>query len=456
METYNNHQQVIWKPYERGLFRFLFVYFILQAVPLDWKYYANLFQLSWLNLQFQDIFNISRYTPQLLETERNIDFWGINTFGDWGIIAAIALLVAILWSLLGKKRNNYVDLYYILRVILRYRLAIGVIAYGFIKLFPLQSPYPSLSDLNTNYGDLSAWKLFSLSLGVAPSFEFFLGVVEILAGFLLFYRKTVFLGSFIILCFTGNVFLSNLAYEGGEVVYSLYLIQFALFLLSYDAPRLFRLLSLEQPTYPTVYKPVYPKVWQPTAKIILKSVFIFFFVILYGFKTYAAYQRGSYHYPPDEDLVSVAGFYDVSRFVFNGKDLPYNRADSIRWENVVIEKWPTVSVKTGKQAEPIVSNVEHIHPSNDARNYEFTGTGGRHYYRYQLDATTNTFLLKRLSESGQQEAYRFTFDQPNDSTILLHGTTVKGDSVAVTLNRIDKKYLLQEAGKVGRRSRLVL
>ncbi|QNL49361.1 DoxX family protein [Olivibacter sp. SDN3] len=455
MDILNNQDKINWKPYERVLFRFFFIYFILQAVPLDWKYYVRLFQLNWFNLQFQDIFNISRYTPQLLETERSIDFWGIHTFGDWGILTAIALLGGLIWSLFKKKQDNYVGLYYVLRVILRYRLAIGVIAYGFIKLFPLQSPYPSLSDLNTNYGDLSAWRLFSLSLGVAPSFEYFLGAVEIFAGLLLFYRKTVFIGSFIILCFTGNVFLSNLAYEGGETVYSLYLIQFALFLLCYDAPRLFRLLSLERPTYPSIYRPVYPKVWQAKAQLILKSVFILFFVVLYGFKTYAAYQKGPYHYPEQQDA-DLAGFYDVSRFVFNGTSLPYNRTDSIRWENVVIERWPTLSIKTGKQAQPVISNVELIHPLSEARNFEYAGTVGRHYYRYQLDTMAKTFVMNSLGNNNEQESYKLTFDRHNDRTILLHGTTGKGDSLTITLNKIEKKYLLEEAGKVGRRSRLVL
>lgn len=117
---------------------------------------------------------------------------------------------------------------------------------------------------------------FSLTLGIAPSFETFLGLVEITAGLLLLYRKTVFLASFIILCFTGNVFLSNLAYGGGEVVYSLYLLQFGLFLLWYDAPRLFQLLSLEKPTLPNTFKMTYPNNWQPKFRLVLKGVFIVF------------------------------------------------------------------------------------------------------------------------------------------------------------------------------------
>ena len=73
------------------------------------------------------------------------------------------------------------------------------------------------------------WKLFSLSLGIVPGYESFLGAVEILAGLLLLNRKTASIGAFIVIIFTGNVFVSNLAYEGGEQVYSLYLIVLALF-----------------------------------------------------------------------------------------------------------------------------------------------------------------------------------------------------------------------------------
>jgi hypothetical protein len=163
--------QTKWKEYEKTIFRFFFIYFLLQALPLDWKYFGNLFRIQWTNLHFGDIFYISRYTPQFMSGGSTPGTWGLATLADWALIAAIALIGTAIWSIRDKKSENYNNLYYWLRVILRYRLAIGIIAYGFIKFFPLQSPLPSLSNLNTAYGDFNRWKLFSLSLGIVPGYE---------------------------------------------------------------------------------------------------------------------------------------------------------------------------------------------------------------------------------------------------------------------------------------------
>ena len=202
------HETSIWKPYEKVLLRFLIIYFALQIIPLDWKFYAELFSIPWGKLYYGDIFSLSKYLPRILS--------GGDNYLNWVIIAGIAAAGAFVWRSVEEKKKeqlNYDQLYYLFRVALRYRLALGVLTYGFLKLFLLQAPFPSISNLNTNYGDYTAWKIFTLSLGAAPVYEIFLGVVEILAGLLLLYRNTATIGEFIILCFAGNIFLSNLAYQ---------------------------------------------------------------------------------------------------------------------------------------------------------------------------------------------------------------------------------------------------
>ena len=52
---------VAWKGAEKIAFRFLFLYFFIQAVPLDWKYYATLFRLPFTGWYYGDIFSLTRY-----------------------------------------------------------------------------------------------------------------------------------------------------------------------------------------------------------------------------------------------------------------------------------------------------------------------------------------------------------------------------------------------------------
>jgi hypothetical protein len=435
-----------WSKTEKALFRFFALYFFIQVLPLDARFFKNLGTIDWFSISYRDLFYLSRYSPS---------FAGPDTFLNWLIVAILAGIGAVIWSLRDTPKTDYDRLYYWVRVLVRYRLAIGVIAYGFIKLFPLQAPLPSLSNLNTHYGDFTAWKLFSLGLGVVPNYQSFLGLVEIVGGLLLLNRKTATIGTLIIIPFTGNVFVSNIAYEGGEYVYSFYLITLALYLFAYDGLRLFNLFSLEQPTAPAHFKPVFSEKGQK-ARLVLKSVFIFFFVALYGYKTYAGYRQGPYQFPQKAGLPKTEGLYNVSEFKLNDTILTYSKTDANRWQDVVFEKWNTVSIRSNRPVILDVTNTEEIHRNDEDRNYEYAGSQGRHYYSYEVDAKKQVLHLKNRNKNHATETLTLHFSQPNDSTIVLKGVNERKDSLTAVLNRLNKKYLTFEAQKTGRRRGLKL
>ena len=430
-----------WSPFEKTLFRVAFIYFAIQSIPLDWKYYRRVFEINWLNLSYGDIFDLARYQPRF--------FGGEDTWANWLVVLVIAIAGAVVWGNRDKNRKEYNQLYYWLRVIVRYRLAAGLIAYGFIKFFPLQAPLPSISNLNTAYGDFSAWKIFALSLGVVPDYESFLGFIELLGGLLLLNRKTATIATLLIIPFTGNVFFSNLAYEGGEYIYSFYLIVLALFLFAFDANRLFRLLTLEQPTKPNLFKPRFDDAKIRYGRIALKSAFILFFVLIYGSKTYAGYHKNPYQYPTKPGLAGTAGLYNVEQFVINGDTLAYSPLDPVRWKDVVFEKWPTISIRSSRPLVIDSANVEHITFDDAKRDFEFAGSGGRHYYGYEFDETAKTLKLTNKVNAADQLLLHYT--RPDSTTITLAGVSNGRDSLQVVLKKTDKKYLFEEVKKVGRR-----
>jgi hypothetical protein len=436
-----------WKASWKLLFRFFFLYFIIQCIPLDVKYYSYLFHIHWATLSFRDIFYLSRYTPRFFPG--NSPFGG---FADWGLAALISAIGTLVWTYVDRRRQEYNQLYYWLRVIVRYRLAVGVIAYGLLKLFPQQLPYPSISQLNTHYGDLSAWKIFAMSTGVVPSMETFLGLVETGAGLLLLSRRTATIGAGIIITFTGNVFMSNLAYEGGEYVYSFYLVVLALFLLAYDAIRIVNLLTLEQPTAPNTVRLYLPQAWQRQTRLALKTLFVVFFVGLYGYKTYASYTHNGYQYPRTAGLTGAAGIYNVTEFRINNQELPYSLTDTVRWKDVVFEKWATLSIRSSRYVHPDLSNTEEIYTDDVKRNYELAGAVSRHYFAYGIDSTKQVLFLQNKNRYHQQEKLVLHYTRPDSSRIILSGINEEQDSVYVVLDRINKKYPLIE----GRRKPLKL
>lgn len=424
-----------WSQVGKNIFRFFFLYFLLQIVPLDWKYLKQLFTISWTHLYYGDIFTLAHYTPEFIVH---------GGFYNWVVVILIAAGGTILWSVLDKDRKEYEALYYWLRVILRYRLAAAVIAYGFIKFFPLQSPFPSLSHLNTSYGNFTDWKLFSISLGAAPFYESFLGLVELTAGILLLFRKTATIGAFIIVAFTGNVFLSNVAYEGGEYVYSLYLISIALFLLAYDARRLTDLLILARPTNPYRFRFVFSEQWQRRGRVVLKGAFIFFFIGLYGIKTYSGYLHAPHNVPTTPGLSASSGVYNVSTYIVNHDTLPYSATDSKRWQDVVFEKWATISIRSNREVIPDSANEEKISRNDAEKDYELAGTIGRHYYSYEADTTQHILTLHNKNTHYPNEQLILHYSRPDSTHFILDGLDEHKDSIHVVLQKLNKKYLLVE------------
>jgi hypothetical protein len=315
----------------------------------------------------------------------------------------------------------------------------------------MQAPFPSISNLNTNYGDFTDWKIFSMSLGVVPGYEAFLGGIELLAGLLLFFRKTATLGALIILVFTGNVFMSNLAYGGGEYVYSIYLLGFAVFVLSFDAVRLYNLISLERPTEPNKLKPHWTRK-QNTVRLLFKTLVILFFFVIYGFKTYSGFHHNPYQFPRTLGLEKAAGIYNVSQFRINNKELPYSATDSVRWQDVVFEKWSTLSVRSNRPVLIDSTNYEQISDKDIDRNYELAGSAGRQYYSYTFDSVHHTLSLQNKNSHYKNETLELTYSRPDSVTIILSGLDQKRDSIYVVLNKIDKKYPIN----LGRRKVLKL
>ncbi|HEY4334440.1 MAG TPA: DoxX family protein, partial [Puia sp.] len=356
------------------------------------------------------------------------------------------------WNRLESSPDEDASVYYWVRTLVRYRLALAMLAYGFIKLFPLLSPYPSISNLNTNYGDFTRWKLFSLSLGIVPSYETFLGLVEIIAALLLLYRRSASIGAAILAIFLGNVFMSNWAYGGGDIIYSLYLILLAGFILSYDAQRLANLLFFQRPASPNTFRYTLKDPWQRNTRLALKASFFLLFVVIYGFQTRHA---ASWQYPTTKGLGNAQGVYNVAVFKKGKDSLGYSRTDSLRWQDIVFENWATLSIRSNRPITLDSTNTEHPGLPDADRDYELQGTAGRDYFRYEVD-TAKQILTLHNKNPHEDHQLVLHYDRPDSNRIILVGTDQDHDSVYAVLERRDKKYLLEEARRSGRQKGLKL
>ena len=431
-----------WKSWELQVFRFTFLFLLILIVPLDWKFYSYLFRIDWFSLHVYNLFHLSRYLPDFTDLGEDGQ-WGVKGFASWGLASTIALIGTFIWAKLEPTRQEYAVLYYWLRVIVRYRLAIALLAYGFVKLFPLQMPYPSLSNLLTNYGDFFAWKIYFQTVGIAPKYQSFLGFVEILAAFLIFNRRTATFGAGLVIGFLGNVAVANGFYDIGEHVFSTFLVLLSVLLLIYDVPRLYTLLIKEKKAVANKLVPIFTDKYLKNVRRAVKVSFALF-AIVFAYLTYHSYVNDPYKIPKTPGLNNAYGYYNVKQFVLNGDTIPYSKTDSSRWQDVVFEKWSTLSINVNRPIKIDLSNGDGYFEKDIDRNYELAGFGGRHYFHYETDSLTKTLLLQNKNKNHRDEILSLSYDRPNDSTLVLFGENEHSDSIHVTLERINKKFLMYE------------
>ncbi len=96
------------------------------------------------------------------------------------------------------------------------------------------------------------------------------------------------------------------------------------------------------------------------------------------------------------------------------------------------------------------TNTDHIHTNDRDRTFELEGVAARHYYSYQADTARHLLTLQNRNKHHREEQWVLRYERPNDSTIVLSGANQRNDSVYVVLDRIHKKYLLEEVADKGR------
>ncbi len=431
-----------WTSLEKIVFRFFFIFLLLLVLPIDWKIFRQLFNINWSRLHFHELFDLSKYQVQFI-AEQHLPKWGIGAFANWGIAAVTAVAGTVAWTRLDPHAKEYTVLYYWLRVVVRYRLAFVLITYGFIKLFPLQMPYPSLSNLLTNYGDFFPWKIYFQTVGIAPKYQSFLGFVEVLSAFLLFNRKTVTFGVGLIFGFIGNVAVVNGLYDIGELVTSTFIVLLASFLFVNDIPRLYRLLINELPTRANKLVPDFTDPHLKKLRLFGRSAFLFF-TGLFAYRALDSYANDPYKIQKTPGLTGAYGYYNVKEFVVNNDTIPYSKTDPSRWQDVVFEKWSTMTVKSNKPVKIDFSSGEIAAEKDIDRNYELAGHAGRHYFYYEADTLHQSLSLQNKNIHHRAEKMSLHYSRPNDSTIVLNGINEDSDSLHVVLVRINKKYLMLE------------
>jgi hypothetical protein len=422
-----------WPWWQRVLFRFAFVYALLETTPWSWLEQIPGVALVTRYYDMLDRWAVQAANARLFHVRETLV--PVNGSGDtsyaWAALClylSVAAAAALVWSALDRRRRAHPRLLYALRTVVRYWVAAAALSYGIIKLFQLQMPFPTLSQLATPLGDFLPMRFSWMFIGYSASYQFFSGLVETVAGVLLLGRRTVTLGLMVAAGAFLNVALINLSYDVPVKLYSMQLLLGCAFLLALDARRLFTFLVLNRAAPGTAaYEPPYGARWHRWAGWAGKGVLVVLFLVMPLWRTWERSRS-----PAFRALLGLAparpfraGVYDVRRFVRNGDTLAVTAADRLRWRDVIIDNGTGGSVATADTA--------------------FWQRYGRGYFRYHADTVQRTVAAWRVSARPGDSVPVFTarYELPDSATVRLWAR-LRGDSVYAELVRTDRHFPLTE------------
>jgi uncharacterized membrane protein YphA (DoxX/SURF4 family) len=247
------------------------------------------------------------------------------------ILAAVA---TVTWSVLDRRRQNYVTLHKWFRLFVRFALAASMLEYGMTKVIPTQFPRPPLNTLVTPVGNLSLSALLWTTIGASPAYEIFTGCAEVLGGILLMIPRTTTLGAMICLADMTQVFVLNMTYDIGVKQISFHLILLSLFLLAPEFPRLANFFLLNRPAGASTQSQLFSAVRVNRIAFAAQMIFGVYLIAAY------AYINWTYWYVAGDGRPRspLYGIWNVNQLWIDGELGPsvlndYDR----RWRRVIFD-----------------------------------------------------------------------------------------------------------------------
>jgi len=329
------------------------------------------------------------------------------------IFVILAAVATVIWSLLDRRATSYPRLAFGLRVYVRYVLAFALLSYGAFKVIQTQFPYPALDRLVEPFGEFSPMGVVWSWMGISYAYNLFAGLAEMTSGLLLFFRRTVMLGSLLAIAVMSNVVIINFAFDVPVKLYSCHLLLMAIFLVAPDARRLVGACVMNRGMTAADLGAAFATRRLRIAGAVTKTVFVLAGVVSPLWLSHS-FRRQLAVRPP------LHGIWEVDSFVRGHEALPALVGDSVRWRRLVFSYPGGASVRL----------------LNDS-------TRG---YRVTADTVKHTLVLSSRRDSSFTMPLAYARGGARNDSLRLDGI-VNGDSLHVRLHRLDEnRFLLVSRG----------
>ena len=248
-------------------------------------------------------------------------------------LLVVAVVVTVLWSVLDRRRSQYRRLQAWFLTFIRVCLGGQMLYYGAVKVIPVQMPAPPLTSLLRPYGQLSPTWVLWLQVGSSYPFEIALGMVEVVAGLLLFWPRTATLGALLALASMVQVFLLNMTFDVSVKILSFQILLLSLVLLAPQAKQLASVLVLQRPSPPAIQPALFTTRRAAKAATTIQvglGAWVLAGSLLMSWLDWSHYGGGR----PKPDLY---GIWTVTEFTLNDTSLPPSTTQHDRWQRLIIE-----------------------------------------------------------------------------------------------------------------------
>jgi uncharacterized membrane protein YphA (DoxX/SURF4 family) len=340
---------------------------------------------------------------------------GDKTF-DW--VQAFCMLVPAVvatsvWSVLDRKRADYVRLHGWFRLFLRFALGSTMVSYGLSKVIPLQMPAPQLTRLLEPFGNFSPMGVLWYSIGASRPYEIFTGSAELAGGVLLFVPRLATLGALVSLADAIEIFTLNMTYDVPVKLLSFHLVLLSLFVLAPDARRLANVLVLDRTAEPS-REALWKSRRAARIALIVQLVFGAYLVGVNLSQSLTGWTR----YGGGTPKPALYGIWIVDEMSVDGRLRSPLVNDYGRWRRVVFQTSAAVSFQRMDDSFATYSAI--------------------------LDPNARTITLTQAGD--KYEAARFVFEQPAQDRLTLDGS-MDGHKVRMQLRLFDRnRFLLVSRG----------
>lgn len=395
-----------WHPFNRTAFRFAFVYLLLYNLPFPFNVFPYLDKVA---EPYNGLWNwiVPRLGRAVFHREVATAFNGSgDRMFDYLLVAClllIALVITLIWTFLDRKRLSYPTLFRWLNVYVRFSLGTAMIGYGAFKVISSQFAAPTLDRLMQPFGDSSPMGLLWTFMGASEPYTMFVGAAEMIAGILLFPRKTSTLGALMSIGVLSNVVALNFSYDVPVKLYSSHLLAMAVFLVLPEARRLANFFVLNRPAESVPVQPLFRRPVLHRVSVVLASLFLISVMSMTLYQSYDQRQFLAQRSP-------LYGVWEVEEFNV-GQASP-------RWWRVIFDSPRRMAVQTASDPHQ--------------------------RFMSELDQEKHTLTIRKREDPSWNTV--LTYEQVSPEVVTLTGT-LNGSEMTARLRRSgERKFLLTDRG----------